>query len=131
MKLKVAMDASEGFHVLHTYGSWSVAVFNRTSSAESVVKMQRHLATDECFLLSTGGGTLITADEQQDGNLVFSLMKLEKGKLYTVPKGTWHAHSLQPCTTLFIVEDSFTSLLNTENRELKPAERMHLKSLSP
>jgi ureidoglycolate hydrolase len=97
-----------------------VAILNWEPSAspEAVTHMERHVATDEAFVLLSGGAMLLTRVE--GGEVAFT--DLEPKTIYNVPRGVWHALVATRDSSLLIVEDRDTHLRDTEIRALDGAE---------
>lgn len=69
---------------------------------------EKHLLTDESFILLEGEATLYVEEES---------FKMEKCKVYNVKKGEWHHITVSPDATVLVVENSNTTRENTEKRE--------------
>ena len=91
------------------YGEWRVAIanFGEHFDKEKYEYLERHMQTDEVFVLLDGEATLISGKE-------FSETKMEKGKIYNVKKGAWHALNMSRDTKVLIVENHNTTRENTE-----------------
>mgnify|MGYP000172863078 FL=1 len=70
-------------------------------------KVDKHLNTDEAFILKVGVALLIAADVE--GDIVdFEIVNMKQGVLYNIPKGVWHNIALSHDAEVFIVENSYT-----------------------
>ncbi len=96
-----------GYERTMNFEEWRVALMNCSPMWETVKKYERHLTTDELFVLLEGKASLITGEEK-------TLCKMEKNKLYNVKKGTWHGIRLSGDAKVLIVENHNTSKENTE-----------------
>jgi mannose-6-phosphate isomerase-like protein (cupin superfamily) len=103
----------EGYKPLVDYAGWRVAVLRYHESFTELKGLERHLETDEVFVLLEGEATLIT--EETDG---IREWKMERGKIYNVLKGVWHHIIVTPDANVLIVENRDTSAENTERRQL-------------
>ena len=104
--------ADEGFKALVNLGGWRVAVINYAERFDEAnfERLERHLETDEVFILLDGRATLIVGTECER-------IPMEKGKIYNIKKLGWH-HILvdreHPETKLILVENADTGKANTE-----------------
>ena len=98
-----------GYNRTFSYGEWRVAIANYAEhfDKEKYTYLERHLLTDEVFVLLSGKATLITDKE-------FTETPLEIGKIYNVKKGSWHALWLDEDSKVLIVENNNTTKENTE-----------------
>ena len=56
--LEIKEYNGEGYDRTHTYGAWRVAFLNHAERFENTTYLERHLLTDEVFLLLNGEATL-------------------------------------------------------------------------
>ena len=103
----------EGYKPLVDFESWRVAVLRYAEVFTEVKVVERHLETDEVFVLLEGEATLIT--EEADG---LREWKMERGKIYNVLKGVWHHIIVTPDANVLIVENRNTSTENSERKRL-------------
>ena len=96
------------------FGEWRVAIANYADhfDKDKCNYISRHLETDEVFVLLEGEATLVTGMERSE-------TPLEKGKIYNVKKGSWHALWLSRDGKVLIVENHNTGSENTENYYFK------------
>ncbi|WP_395548022.1 MULTISPECIES: hypothetical protein [unclassified Lacrimispora] len=115
----------EGYTPLVDYQTWRVAVlkFCDDVRANRLNSMQRHLETDEVFVLLEGSCVLISGGNGERPEVV-ECVKMEKNQLYNVKKGVWHTHALDEEGSVLIIENqdtcdknSPTELLNREQIE--------------
>lgn len=70
--------------------------------------MQKHLETDEVFVLISGSCNLYSAGTGDlPGEIIKVPMEMHKG--YNVKKGVWHTHTLSEDAAVLIVENQDTS----------------------
>ena len=83
----------EGYKPLVDYESWRVAVLKFCDDLliENVKTMQKHLYTDEVFVLVQGHCTLFLAGEGDKPGKI-TAVHMEPHKIYNIKKGTWHNH---------------------------------------
>ena len=106
----------EGFNSVFKSDFWQVASarYAKSYSKEDFTYMKRHLKTDEVFTLIEGEAVLHTVE---DGKAVD--IKIEKGKIYCVYKGTWHYLEISRDALLIIVENKDVFPEDTERMELE------------
>jgi len=103
----------KGYKPVADYESWRVAVLRYSEWFTGLKGLERHLETDEIFVLLEGGATLIT--EESDG---IREWEMERRKIYNVLKGVWHHIVVTPDASVLIVENRNTGSENTERRSL-------------
>ena len=108
-----------GYKPLVDFESWRVAMLNKNEieHPDGITTMQRHLETDEVFVLLTGTCVLfIASNGDTPKDLHGELMKPKK--LYNVPKGYWHNHFMDDRTSVLIVENQDTNAANSPHAEI-------------
>jgi len=107
-----------GFHPAITFEGWKVAIFNDADiwKEENISYLQKHNQSDEVFILLTGECTLILSEEKVPETMY--AVKMLPGKVYNIPKGTWHSHILGKDTKVIVVENSDTALENSPKTAL-------------
>lgn len=79
---------------------------------DKITDMQRHLETDESFILLQGKAVLFVAKgDDVPGKLEHLVM--EPGKIYTVPQNVWHTQSMTEDAKILLVENSGTVAENS------------------
>ncbi len=108
-EIEICSTNSEGYTPLVRYDAWRVAIVNSCERLleENLVKAERHLKTDEVFILLCGGAKLFIGKERTS-------YTLEIGKVYNVKLGAWHSISLNPNSSVLVIENDDTSSYNTE-----------------
>jgi len=106
-------DGNE-YRTVMSYGSWRVAYLNHGErfKEENFNVIERHMETDEVFVLLQGNAELIIGKE-------LHRIKMEPFKIYNVPKGVWHHIFTQEGTKLLIVENIDTDDSNSEYLKVK------------
>ena len=79
--IRVSQHTTEGFRVMAEYGQWKVGMLRYCSRFSRLGEMERHMLTDEVFILVSGSATLCTDKET---------VTMVQGCVYTVPAGVWH-----------------------------------------
>lgn len=95
------------FKVVHEFEGWKIGLLRYSERFDSFKQEERHLLTDETFVLLEGEAVLYVDRVPY---------KMEKGKVYNVVKGEWHNIVVSKITTVMVVENSNTSKENTEKR---------------
>ena len=109
MGICVLKEEKNGYHVLHTYGGWKVAFITYSQRFNRCEKnaIERHLYTDEIFILLKGRARLYFGEEATP-------LPMKKGVAYLVPKCEWHSVSVSKGAKLAIMENAETGRENTE-----------------
>ena len=97
----------KGYKPVVKFEAWRVAFLNYDTHFDKIMKLERHMETDEVFMLLEGEATLVIGLEK-------SLVPMEKHKIYSVKKGTWHNIKVSENAKVFIVENDDTTVNNTE-----------------
>ena len=109
----------EGYQPLIYFAGWRVAVLNYLDSIHPtrISDMERHLETDEAFILLRGKAVLIVGG---NGRQAVDLIPCEmvSEKVYNVRAGVWHTVLLSPDASVLIVENSDTGEGNSEKCNL-------------
>ena len=115
-----------GYLPLVDYESWRVAMLNPQEPSKSAIEtMQRHMETDEVFVLLTGKCVLFVAsDKDEPENLHGEFM--EPLKVYNVPKAYWHASALSDGSSVLIVENRDTTAANSPHINLNGAMKTEI-----
>lgn len=109
--IEICEYTGEGFSKVICYQSWRVAIINYAErfDRENINRLERHLLTDEVFVLLSGEATLV--GEQQE-------LAMEPGKLYNVKAGEWHNIYVSRDAKVLIVENVETGPDNSEYKEI-------------
>ena len=99
----------EGYKPLVDFGAWRVAVlkFCDDLKLENIKTMQKHLETDEVFVLVRGNCTLFLGDDKDRPENITSV-SMEHGKVYNIKQGVWHNHIMDEDGEVLIVENRNT-----------------------
>lgn len=111
--LDIIQYHGEGYKAMLYYDSWRVAFLRYAErfDKEHIQKLERHLLTDEVFVLLNGEAVLIIGEEQQ-------VCRMEKNTIYNVKKAVWHAICVSQDAEVLIVENADTSAENSEYRSI-------------
>lgn len=109
MALEILENNEYGYHPLVAFGAWRVAVANPCDKwvEGNVAFMERHMKTDEVFVLLKGNAALYIGEEREK-------VAMEIGKVYNVKLGTWHNLCMEEGAQVLIVENDDTCKENSE-----------------
>lgn len=130
MKIAEYTFAGEGMNRVFENEKWTVGIKNwkPANDVSGINCLERHNETDELFVLTEGSCTLIYANES-DGKLVFDSVKMEKNKVYNIPATLWHNTVTNRDTKMILIEDSNTSMENSDILELDALQIKVLRGL--
>jgi ureidoglycolate hydrolase len=111
--------SQEGYTPLVDYQTWRVAVlkFCDDVRVDRLDSMQRHLETDEVFVLLEGSCVLISGGNGERPGEV-ECVSMVKNQLYNVKKGVWHTHALDEEGSVLIIENQDTCDKNSPTESL-------------
>ena len=111
--IEIISSESEGYVPLVHSDGWRVAVINFCERLleKNRDKVERHLLTDESFVLLSGSALLIVGDDRRRYHL-------ENGNVYNVKRGVWHTIALSHDSKVLVIENDNTSPENTEYEEM-------------
>jgi len=122
--LQIRDYQGEGFQPLVHFGAWRVAILRsrEDTRAAGATKLERHMQTDEVFVLIAGQAVLLIAG---DGQQVEAIRPepMEPGKLYNVRQAVWHGVLLSRDASILIVENRDTAVENSQYSPLTAAQR--------
>ncbi len=122
--LEIRDHEGEGYKALVDFAAWRVAIlrFQDGLLPEQQSTMERHLETDEVFVLTKGEGTLIIGgNDDEVGQL--RLQEMEIGKIYNVRQCAWHSLVLSRDGSVLIVENRDTGEHNSEHGCISEEQR--------
>lgn len=132
-QIEITEFQKEGYRPLVDYEHWRVAAlrFCEDLKPEAVTAMQKHMETDEVFVLLSGKCILYTGGAAEVPGEIGAVC-MEAGKLYNVKKGIWHNHTMSKDGTVLIVENRNTSDANSpiavlNGEQKKEVCRLHLE----
>ncbi len=112
--IEKASHHEPGFKVMTSFGEWKVGMLRYNERFSRFAEMERHLLTDEVFVLMSGKAVLYTDSQEVD---------MELGAVYTVPAGVWHHIVVSEDANVLVVENSNTSIENTEKKYFDEKEK--------
>ncbi len=103
-----------GYDPTMHFDTWRVAYLNYAERFDPLTPLvqERHILTDEVFLLLQGKATLIIGDTLQK-------YEMKPFQLYNVKKGCWHHIHVSKDAKVLIIENNDTSQENTEYRSVE------------
>jgi ureidoglycolate hydrolase len=109
---------------------WQAALLNCAPEQrpERIDKIEKHVQTDEVFVLLQGRAVLIAADTADD-TVRFTVKRLEEGIIYNIPKTVWHNIAMDRDARIFICENAGTHLHDCTYRPLTAGQRDELYML--
>ncbi len=122
--LQIRVHTGEGFKPLVQFGSWRVAILRsrEDSRAAGIRNLERHMETDEVFVLTTGRAALLLGgDGPKPEDVCAEVMQI--GTVYNVRQAVWHGVLLSPEASILIVENQDTSTGNSQYLDLTPDQR--------
>jgi hypothetical protein len=105
----------EGYKSLVSYGTWRVAVLKYLDELQpdKIKTMERHLSTDEVFVLVKGKAQMVLGGNYANiGEL--SYYPLVIGEINNIKKDTWHTIILSREAHLVIIENDDTGTVNSQ-----------------
>jgi len=120
-----------GYKPLIDFNCWRVAYLNYIDELdpEYINRLEKHLETDEVFVLLKGEGVLfIGAGNETQPEI--TPHKMAPCKLYNVKKGAWHNIVLSKDATILLVENKDTGEGNSSYYELTDSQRKFIKAIA-
>lgn len=113
MDIEIKEYTGLGYKEQIDFNGWRVAIANYRPELDEdrIDCMERHLETDEVFILIEGFVGLLVGEEKKR-------YILEAGKLYNVKCGVWHKIFMKESAKVAIIENTDTGKHNTEYIEL-------------
>ena len=112
--LEIAEHSGGEYKRLVDGPKWTLASLNYAPRFDegNFEKLERHLLSDETFVLLTGEATLVVGEQAER-------VRMEPLKYYNVKAGVWHHIFVKTGTRVLVAENSDTSKANTEYREVE------------
>jgi ureidoglycolate hydrolase len=129
--LQIKEYDGEGYKPLVDFDTWRVAYLRFIDELipENIHRLERHVETDEVFVLLDGQAVLFLGEgDQKIEKLHFQVM--QPGKLFNVRKNAWHACVLSRDATILLVENKDTGSDNTDYIDLNPSQRQSLVEIT-
>lgn len=119
----------EGLQRGYENAEWTVGIKNykQANDINFINNLEKHNNTDELFVLIRGNCSIVTANNNDD-ELLYEIEPMKKNTIYTIPKGLWHNTITDKETKLILIENSDTSMDNSEILNLSIREIDELKN---
>jgi mannose-6-phosphate isomerase-like protein (cupin superfamily) len=113
-----------GYKPLIDFNDWRVAILRYIDELQPdrIEQMERHVETDEVFVLLQGRGTLLLGGNGPALDGVHP-QPMEPGKLYNVKRNAWHSVLLSKDASVLLVENRDTARENSEYAQLTADQR--------
>jgi hypothetical protein len=120
-----------GYAKLFHYQSWRVAILNYIEELEvnHINYVECHSKTDEAFVLLNGSCKLLFADVKDNQIIGFHSLNLEQHKIYKIPCGVYHTHTLSLDAKVLVIEEENTNYENSPRIYLTPDQKTILNQL--
>ncbi|MBQ7638214.1 MAG: cupin domain-containing protein [Clostridia bacterium] len=105
--LDVYEFGGRGYKRAITFKTWCLAFLTQDDEYTVNTYIERHMETDEVFVLLKGEATLYIGKERTP-------VKMELNKFYNVTAGTWHNIVCSSDASVLVAENSDTDKTNTE-----------------
>lgn len=130
MEIESYEFSGEGMQRVFENEKWTVGIKNwkPANDIAGIDMLERHNKTDELFVLTSGSCTLVFAEESAQG-LQFHKVAMEQNKVYNIPATLWHNTITEKDTKMILIEDSSTSMDNSDLYKLNPGEISSLRAL--
>lgn len=133
--VEVRSYAGEGYMPLVTFGDWRVAALNYLDGVhpDNNKTMERHLETDEVFVLTRGQGILLIGGNGPELDRVCP-QEMELGTVCNIRRRTWHTILLSRDASVLIMEQADTGEHNSEIATLSPelyGQLLEIAALEP
>ena len=114
--LEIIKHEGVSYKPLVHFESWRVAAIRYEAyfDRKNFSKMERHMLTDEVFILVEGSAQLIIGGNGDTLEPLYA-HEMEKGTVYNVKKNVWHSIFVSPGSYVIIVENDDTSDDNSES----------------
>lgn len=128
--ITVSQFDGEGYLPIVDFESWRVAELRYCEELEiqNLKTMQKHLETDEIFVLLSGECTLFTGGNNDEIGEIDGI-KLEPLKIYNVKKGTYHTHTPEKGSTILIVENADTCDDNSPTKKMNDTQINDIRNI--
>ncbi len=117
-----------GYEKLFHHQNWRVAILNYIEEleVEKLIFVEAHTLTDEVFVLLSGTCHMFFAEVENQEVKDISCISLETNKVYKIPMGVYHTHTLSLDAKLLIVEEENTCYENSPRIYLTIEEKNQL-----
>jgi ureidoglycolate hydrolase len=128
--IEISSYEGEGYQPVIDYQSWRVAILNYCEELEvpNLKTMQKHMESDEVFVLLRGNCFLFSGGSGEDINSM-DVVLMKPLQLYNVKRGVWHTHTLDKEGMVLIVENQDTGDANSPTMTMTEEQIQQLQQL--
>ncbi len=129
MKISELQYDGEALKRVYENSQWTVGIKNwkPANDIDQIGNLERHNRTDELFVLLNGSCALVYATEEGNG-LNLKIVEMRPHAVYQIPPALWHNTIMTKEAKLLLIENSDTSMENTDLRDLTKEEVSFLKN---
>lgn len=129
MKILEYQYDGEALKRVYENAQWTVGIKNwkPSNDIEQIGNLERHNRTDELFVLLNGSCTLVYATEEGSG-LNLTTVEMRPYAVYQIPPSLWHNTIMTKEAKLLLIENSDTSMENSDLRDLTEEEISFIKN---
>lgn len=119
-----------GYQPILAHRDWRIAILNYHPELlpENMTNFQKHMLTDESFVLLKGHCILFLAEDETLEQI--HPVDMEQGKLYNIKAGTYHTHTLSEDAMVLIVEGDDTCDDNSPQVFLDDSMRKRMSEIT-
>ncbi len=114
-KVEMIKAKKEGYETVLRFENWRIGLIKPAERFSHITYLERHLLTDEAFILLEGHATLIHMDDKE----TVETHEMQTGVIYNIPQANWHAVKLDDGALVMVVENADTGRENTEYRNFE------------
>ncbi len=114
--IDIVTHKDAGYKPLVYFEGWRVAILNDNPESHRLEKLsflERHMRTDEVFVLISGECTLLVAGNGSAPDEI-EMVRMEPGKIYNIRQAVWHGTIGSESFSVLMLENADTSKQNTE-----------------
>ena len=128
MKILEYQYDGEALKRVYENAQWTVGIKNwkPSNDIDLIGNLERHNRTDELFVLLDGCCTLVYATEEGN-HLNLVTVDMIPCTVYQIPPSLWHNTIMTRDAKLLLIENSNTSMENSDLRDLTENEISRLK----
>lgn len=128
MKILEYQYGGEALKRVYENAQWTVGIKNwkPSNDREQIGNLERHNVTDELFILLDGSCTLVYVIEEGN-SLDLRTIEMKPYTVYQIPPSLWHNTIMTQDAKLLLVENSDTSMENSDLRDLTEEEVTFIK----
>lgn len=129
-KIDCFQYAGDGMLRIYDNKDWMVGIKNykKGNDIRYINCLELHKETEELFVLIEGSCTLVYANEEES-KLIFSAIVMAPDTVYSIPRGLLHNTITKEDSKLIIIENSNTSMENSEIQTLTSQDLEELREI--